>query len=295
MGNRQSNRQSRWLPFIVLILAAGAGFGLAVPGGTAVLRIILGVCLVLIGPGLAITTALLPIKQLGSAEHVLAAGVSSIALAVLGGIVLNATPWGLQPLSWLALLGGVTAAAALAAFLRLQRLTRSFAGTGASRGPAGNWSAGVSPAPTVRLALPLVAIVLLGVAVYIARIPAPADRFQGYTTLWAAPSEGQAAPGARIGVQSGEFAPTSYRLEVRVNGQVTGEWPDLTLAPNQTWQTQLVLPEEQGTGMELEALLYRNDAPRIVYRQVRFSLGETDRTARADRTLAHDLASESIK
>ena len=67
-----------------------------------------------------------------------------------------------------------------------------------------------------------------------------------------------------------------------MNGQVAGEWPDLTLAPNQAWQTQLALPEEQGTGMELEALLYRSDAPRIVYRQVRFSLGERDRTARAD-------------
>ncbi len=281
-SNGQSNRQSRWLPFIVLILAAGVGFGLAVPESAPVLRAILGVCLVLAGPGLAVTTALLPTRQLRSAEHVLAAGVTSIALAVLGGIVLNATPWGLQPLSWLALLGGVTAVASLVALLRLQRIARSLAGTGASPGPGGNWRAGVSPAPTARLALPLVAVVLLGLAVYVARMPAPADRFQGYTTLWAAPSEGQAAPGARIGVQSGEFAPTSYRLEVRVNGQVTGEWPDLTLAPNQAWQTQLVLPEEQGTGMKLEALLYRNDAPRIVYRQVRFSLSETDRTARAD-------------
>ena len=30
--------------------------------------------------------------------------------------------------------------------------------------------------------------------------------------------------------------------------------------------------------MEVEALLYRSDAPRIVYRQVRFSAGKTART-----------------
>ena len=277
MSNRQNDWQSRWLPAIVLILAAGAGLALAVPGGTAVLRALLGVCLVLGGPGLAVTTALLPTKQLRSAEHVLAAGVTSIALAALGGIVLNATPWGLRPLSWLVLLGGVTAVAALAAFLRLRGRRMRTSGRQDRES-----NAGAPQVPTARLALPLVAIALLGLAVYVARMPAPADRFQGYTTLWAAPNGEQAAHGARIGVQSAEFAPTSYRLEVRVNGQMAGEWPDLTLAPNQAWQTQLALPEEQGTGMQFEALLYRSDAPRIVYRQVRFSLGETDRTARAD-------------
>lgn len=287
-----SNLQSRWLFAIVLILAAAAGFMLGVPGGSpvlaAMLRAVLGVCLVLVGPGLAVTAALLPPQQLGSAEHLLAVFVTSIALAVIGGIVLNATPWGLQPLSWAALLGGVTVAAALVALVRL-RARRMRAGdrprgrrSASTRGA--EYAASAPQLPTARLALPIVALVLLGMGVYVARMPAPADRFQGYTTLWMAPNAEQVAPGARISVQSAEFEPTSYRLEVRVNGQVTGVWPDLTLAPNQSWQTQIALPEVGGNGMELEALLYRNDAPWIVYRQVRFGHfghGETSRTSRA--------------
>ena len=279
-----SNQQSKWLLAIILILAAGAGFVLAAPGGAPILgtmlRAVLGVCLLLIAPGLALTAALLPPQQLGSAEHVLAILTSSIALAVIGGIVLNATPWGLQSLTWLALLGGMTAVAALYALVRLRR-RKIRAEAGPERhdttAPASAW-----PVPTARLALPLVAIVLLGLAIYVVRTPAPADQFQGYTTLWMAPNAEPAAPGARIGVQSAEFEPTSYRLEVRVNGQVAGEWPDLTLAPNQAWQTQVMLPPGGETGMKVEALLYRSDAPQIVYRQVRFGHGETDLIGRAN-------------
>lgn len=284
-SNRQRNWQGRWLLAIVLMLAAGVGFALALPGGVPVLRAILGVCLVLMGPGLAVTTALLPLKQLGSAEHVLAACATSIALTVFGGIVLNATPWGLQPLSWFALLGGVTVAAALAALVRLRRIRIGVGGrqgNAASSLRGGESSTQGVQVPTARLALPMIAILLLGLAVYVARIPAPAAQFQGYTTLWMAPNGEQAAPGVRIGVQSAEFEPAGYRLEVRVNGQVSGVWPDLALAPNQAWQTQVALPETDMAGMKLEALLYRNDAPRIVYRQVRFSPDETERTARAD-------------
>ncbi len=285
-----SNLQSRWLLAIVLILAAAAGFMLGVPGGTpvlaAMLRAVLGVCLVLVGPGLAVTAALLPPQQLGSAEHVLAVFVTSIALAVIGGIVLNAAPWGLQPLSWAALLGVVTLAAALVALVRLRgRRMRAGARPRSRRGgstPGAQYTASAPQVPTARLALPIVALVLLGMAVYVARMPAPADRFQGYTTLWMAPNAEQTAQGARIGVQSAEFESTSYRLEVRVNGQVAGIWPDLTLAPNQAWQAQVALPEATGAGMEVEALLYRSDAPWIVYRQVRFGHDETGLIGRAN-------------
>jgi hypothetical protein len=110
-------------------------------------------------------------------------------------------------------------------------------------------------------------------------MPAPPQRYQGCTTLWMVPNDEQAATGASIGVQSGEFEEVSYRLEVRVNGQMTGVWPELTLAPKQEWQTQLALPEARPTGMVVEAFLYRTDAPRIVYRQARFQANKNDTSA----------------
>ena len=161
------------------------------------------------------------------------------------------------------LLASVTAVATLGAWLRLQHNKNGKKNE--VRTTALRWT--VRPD---RLALPLVAAVLLGLAVTIARMPAPPQRYQGYTTLWVVPNGEQAATGASIGVQSGEFEEVSYRLEVRVNGQPAGVWPGLTLKPNQQWQTQLALPEAGPTGMVVEALLYRADVPRIVYRQARF-------------------------
>ena len=265
------NPQSKWLLVFVLVLAAAAGFGLALPGGAPILRAVLGTYLVLVGPGLAFTTALLPAKQLGTAEHVLTTVAASIALAVIGGLILDVTPWGLQPISWQVVLGGVTVVASLAALLRLHSLGER---SGGMR-PGGNMQI-----PTLRLALPIVAMALLALAVYVARVPAPAERYQGYTTLWLAPESGQAGTqtGARLGVQSGEFEPTSYRLEVLVNGQLANAWPDLRLEPNQAWQVQLVLPDPGRAALEVEARLYRTDAPQLVYRQVRLGVGKTGRT-----------------
>ena len=286
------NLQNKWLWAFLLALAAAAGFALALPWGGPALRAVLGIYLVLVGPGLALTTALLPAQRLGTAEHVLAALAASIALAILGGLVLDATPWGLQPISWSVVLGGVTVAASLAALLRVRS-----AGDAEERGrrdacapeaECGAWGTEDDAAsaeggalgssgrvPGLRLALPAAAIVLLGLALYVARIPPAAAGYQGYTTLWLAPNGEQAGArtGARIGVQSGEFDDTSYRLEVRVNGQVANVWPELRLEPNQAWQAQLALPDAGRTAMEVEARLYRTDAPRIVYRQVRFGVG----------------------
>jgi uncharacterized membrane protein len=283
------NLQSKWLFLGMVTLAAAAGFMLALPGGATALRAVLGIYLVLVGPGLAFTTALLPAKQLGTAEHMLAALAASIALAVISGLILDATSWGLQPISWSVILGGATVAASFAALLRLRRTAGMNSGTeikASTRVPADDSAPAANRAhlSTLRIALPVVAIVLLGLAIYVARMPAAAEAYQGYTTLWLAPDGKQVGSsvavhrGARIGVQSEEFAPTSYRLEVRVNGQVANVWPELRLEPNQTWQAQLVLPDAARAAMEVEAILYRVDAPGIVYRQVRFGIGNTGKT-----------------
>lgn len=254
MSNLQKNKGL----LAALLLAIIAGFALALPWGGQGLRAVLGTYLVLVAPGLAVTSAVLPARRLGTAEHALAAAATSIAIAVLGGLVLDMTPWGLQPTSWALLLAGVTATATVAALLRVRNKAES-------RKAAPRWTARAD-----RLALPLAAVIMVALAVYIARVPAPPQRYQGYTTLWMVPNDEQEATGARIGLQSGEFEEVRYRLEVRVNGEPASVWPDLELEPNQQWQAELALPAAGPTGMVVEAFLFRADAPRIVYRQTRF-------------------------
>jgi uncharacterized membrane protein len=262
MSNLQKNKGL----LAALLLAITAGFVLALPWGGQGLRAILGAYLVLVAPGFAVTSAILPARRLGTAEHALAAAVTSIAIAVLGGLVLDMTPWGLQPASWAVLLAGITAVATVAALLRMRNKNKS-------RQAAPIWTARWT-ARADRLALPLAAVVMVGLALYIARVPAPPQRYQGYTTLWMVPNDAQEATGARIGLQSGEFEDVRYRLEVWVNGEPASVWPGLELEPNQQWQAELTLPAAGATGMVVEAFLYRSDAPRIVYRQARFQAGK---------------------
>ena len=79
-----TNLQSKGL-LASAVLAAGSGLLLALPATPQVLRAVLGVYLVLIAPGFALTSALLPSRRLGTAGHALAAIVASIAIVALGG------------------------------------------------------------------------------------------------------------------------------------------------------------------------------------------------------------------
>jgi hypothetical protein len=127
--------------------------------------------------------------------------------------------------------------------------------------------------------------VMLGLALAVARVPAPAAGHAGYSLLWVLPAaESQAesrsgsqpgsqaaddpAPVWRIGVDSSEFGPATYSLAVALDGEIVYLSPDFTLAPHERWQTEIDLAPYAGAGGPLEVRLYRSDAPGVVYRHV---------------------------
>ena len=99
------------------------------------------------------------------------------------------------------------------------------------------------------------------VAIVLARIPpTPAEGLEGYTLLWVLPpSTGQNtdARTARVGVQSSEFAPTQYRLQVQQAGNVLYEW-QLKLQPGEQWESEaLTIPNQLNELVKV--LLVRSD------------------------------------
>src|SRR3954454_24445758 len=105
-----------------LILAVVLGDAIAIAlfvalGGGAV-RVLVALPFALVLPGLALTLALFPAGALDGAERLLFSLGLSLAVTALGGLVLHLTPWGLRPASWALLLGAITLAAGVAAFLR---------------------------------------------------------------------------------------------------------------------------------------------------------------------------------
>jgi uncharacterized membrane protein len=80
----------------LLAIVAAAVVALDLPGGAA--RIILGLLLVLVAPGYALSWLVFPdeTRVSGIERLVLTLGLSIASVAVLG-VVLNATPWGIRP------------------------------------------------------------------------------------------------------------------------------------------------------------------------------------------------------
>jgi uncharacterized membrane protein len=110
---------------LTTILAAGAAALLAglaeAVGAPEVVRVVLGVPLVLVLPGFAAVSALLPGRELSLAEHMLASLGASVAISICVSVLLAATPIGLSKGSAAAVLSVGTAAAALYAWARTRR------------------------------------------------------------------------------------------------------------------------------------------------------------------------------
>jgi len=216
-------------------------------------RAVLGLCLVLVLPGYALTAALFPPGTLGPAERTLLTLGLSLVSTMLASLAADSLSLALRPLTWAGLLAAVTVGAAAIAWRR--------------RGEAGpqmpalnlNWV----QAGTLGLAALAVAS-----ALFLTRVPSSPAGLQGYTLLWIQPGEAIRPPGVQLGLDSMEFAPAQYRLVVSLNGRPALEWPSIRLGPGQDWDGFAPLPIQDAGLVRVEATLYRLDSPAVVYRRV---------------------------
>ena len=240
----------------LLLLGAGGVAALLLWLATGLAVAPLGLVLVLGLPGYLLTEMLFRHYQLGWAERLLFGLGGSLTVAVLGTLLLQQLGWSLQSTSWLTL------------FLVVSGL-----------GAIGTWLTRHPAPPTLgeprqvglglaQLALLGLAVVIAGAAFTTARSVAPMQSFQGYTMLWLAPNADANPHHIQLGIDSKEFAPTQYKLQVKVNDQLAQEWSQLDLAPNQQWLASVEVPAADAAHSNVEALLYRLDAPETVYRHV---------------------------
>lgn len=243
-------------------------------------RIPLGLPLVLIVPGYALTAAIFPEKEIGFAVRALFILGLSLSSAVLGGLLLNTLPSGLTAISWSALLFIVSTLSIFVAWIRRRQVgwaeirTPELPG-GSIGGKLESQSQKTGFFPRLG-AKSYASIVMVGLAVFIAlgafvlaRIPASHAGQQGYTLLWLMPDGNNSGGQLGLGVQSMEFERTTYRVEIRSNGLITKVLSDIVLDPEQKWEITLNTAEVSPTGGAVEALLFRTDNPNTIYRQVK--------------------------
>ena len=244
---------------LIDLLSIGAAALVFSGAGAQAPRAPLALLLALVLPGYALGAALFHEEGSGAAGRLLISLGLSLTLLVLGGMALDWTAVGLQGRSWAGFLVGLTlAASGVAAYLRLR-----------SGGSLPHVRMDISLAQA--LLLLLAGLVAAG-ALLLGRSPAPSDGLQGYTLLWLLPADPQHPEDIPVGISSREFAPTSYRLELSLNEQPFLAWPEIDLQPGQMWKTKVELPGSIPDRATLEALLYRRDAPGLVYRRAKIWL-----------------------
>lgn len=221
-----------------------------------IVRTLFALLLLFLFPGYAVVSALFATKRLSLETHLVFSLALSISIAGGGGLILHFSGSGLNPQSWLLFLSGITLVAGVIALMRRPRTT------GAPR-LALNFS--LSQFLMIGLAL-----VLVVAAVRIAQDGALQQPTEGFTQLWMLPSE-DSAEQVELGIRNQELGAVDYRLLVTLNDEVVEEWDTITLAADETWTTQIAIPQIS-TDNTLNALLYRLDETTTVYRSVALRL-----------------------
>ncbi len=233
---------------IAVLAMASALAALVPPLGFA--RALSGPLLAAILPGLAIVR-MRPISG-GQSFAALALGVPlSFAVTVLTGLLLNAFG-ALDVRGWSVALCSVTLAACLLRRAEPEtstNLTRDFA---------------LKPIEAMMF---LMAFAVAIGAVVLAREGALAHRQFAFTEFWMTPQPPAEQNIVTLGVRNAERETTSYSVAIVSDGATIGRWPEVSLAPGETWTTDISLNSRLRRSPRVEAWLYRSQNPQVVYRK----------------------------
>jgi uncharacterized membrane protein len=257
------------------LLAAGAVLAwlLALQDVVAPARVVAGVLLAFVLPGGAGTTALFPGLGPSRLERIVLAPALSLAVLVLGGLLLDVLGLHLTAGTWGGLTAVVTVALAGVGFAR-RRASGPPAGQSAGS-PAGRPVPPSEPRPRSvgagrtawRLAPLAVAVALLGGAAWIGLHSAAAQDQEAFTALSLVPDDDPSAADqvrpVTLAVDSREGDVTGYTL--KVHADAGSDWQfSLRLQPGEVWKHDLDVPI---TG-RVTADLFKGDDDSTPYRTV---------------------------
>lgn len=225
------------------------------------LRAVAGILLVLVLPGAALAAAVTH-RQPWPAELLMLVTASSIAVVVLGGLLLDRLPDGLTTDSWALALAYATVVVVILAALR--RPGRALLTLRLRPRPL--------PRPVGRqIALLATAAALAAAAVGIARAgEASARRETPVVQLWMLQAPGGQTTTLRIGVDARYAGTSLYRLEIRAGGGAPTVW-QVPIDGRTEWRAIVEIPN--GARQRVDALLFAEDAPGTVVRRVRQWVG----------------------
>lgn len=260
----------RPLDVIVVVIWAALAAILVLSGRSSTdIMAVFGLPLVLILPGYALTALLFRRGSLGTPEHIVFILGLSLACTIVGGVILNWTPFGLTTASWTVLLAGITLGSSAGALVRWRTDTQSV---------VERLRIDLS---TRSVLLLILAVAIAAGAIAVSTIGEVRQRSsQGFVQLWILPAAGSSAGEhtIRVGMSNMETRRMTYRLVVQQDSKIVQVWPSITLEPHEDWvaSQSIQLPvsprlahiPKGEAGTSIDAMLYRADAPSAIYRDV---------------------------
>jgi uncharacterized membrane protein len=244
------------------------------------IRIILGLPLVLFLSGYALIATLFIRKDdLDGIERVALSFGLSIAITPLLGLALNYTPFGIRLTPILIVLSVFTISFAIGAYVRRSKIPEedSFVvDFGAFFKSIELFKATDTKIGTALKVILIISIALaICMTVYVTITPKQSEKFtefyvldqnrmaEDYPTNLTVGEEEEVI----TGIVNHEYAPVNYQLEVRLNGELTGE-KSIELNHNETWEDPFTFRATRaGEDQKLEFLLYK-ERVKEVYRSL---------------------------
>lgn len=249
---------------------------------SGVLALVIVAPIVLLLPGYALLSAALPISSLGKLERFTISLSLSLALTILGGLVLNLVPGGLTTLSWTLLLSFLIVLGCVVAFVRRQLSKGASHNADVGRGAVREYirriqqimPALASAARWRVLGTALALFIVIG-AIIFSTMSAVQQPYPGFTQLWMLPAQvGDKQSTVQIGIVNDEVGHMSYTLVVKQNDQTIRRITGISLYRHRQWEETIhfVIGNKQ---VLVEGDLYRTDQLSVVYRSVKVWLGSS--------------------
>lgn len=261
------------------------------------LRTYLGVLMVLLLPGYALTGAIFPAKNdLEGIERAMVSLAMSIAIVPTMGLALNYTDWGIREIPILTAISAFTLLMCIIAYYRRSLLPETEAFGISFKDASLNLKAEffTKPESTIDkvLAVFLVFLVLasVGSLAYIIGIPKEGEHFTEFYMLGpnrtADSYQTEFIQGEKatvfVGIINHEYRSVNYTMDMKL-GNVSLPLPEnqkqISLANNMSWEEPVTFtPPVEGQNMKLEFLLFNETEKTIPYRDLHLWINVTKET-----------------
>jgi len=241
----------------------------AVAFTSGVIRIVLGLLFILFFPGYTLLSALFPKRgDLGGIERIALSFGLSIAVTPLIGLILNFTPVGISLYPVLISITLFILVTSAVAWYRQWVLSPSERFSVAINVSWPKWGELGNLDKVLYISLFIVVLAAPGILGYVVAVPKEGEMFTEFYILGA---EGKAENYPKqvtqgepvelvIGIINHEYEITSYRIDIRIDGDLNKQIRTKPLAHEEKWEDVIsFIPQGSGKGRKADFWVYKND------------------------------------